>query len=203
MLILGYLFLAGAAAQAQTLDEVLAALGKDRTLGSHAAPVSIVEFSDFQCSFCRKFWADTLPKLKDTYIKRNQAKFAYRHFAILGNFSVQSAMAAECAAEQRKFWDYHDRLFANQGALGFTRSNLERYAREVGLKADPFKQCLAAEKFRKKVEGETAIAASLGGRGTPTFFVSRRLMVGAQPFEAFQAVIEQELKPRGAKDKQN
>jgi protein-disulfide isomerase len=194
--------LATGLSQAQTLDEVLAALGKDRTLGSSSAPVSIVEFSDFQCSFCRKFWADTLPKLKDTDIKRNRAKFAYRHFAILGNFSVQSAMAAECAAEQGKFWDYHDRLFANQGALGFTRSNLERYAREVGLKADPFKRCLASEKFRKKVEGETAVAAALGGRGTPTFFVNRRLMVGAQPFETFQAVIEQELQARGAKDKQ-
>jgi protein-disulfide isomerase len=201
--ILGFWLLAVAAAQAQPLDEVLAALGNDRTIGSNGAAVSIVEFSDFQCSFCRKFWADTLPKLKESYIKQNQARFSYRHFAILGNFSVQSAMAAECAAEQGKFWDYHDRLFANQRGLGFTASNLERYGREVGLNADQFRRCLASEKFRKKVEGETAVAASLGGRGTPTFFVNRRLMVGAQPFEAFRSVIEQALQARGAKHKDN
>jgi protein-disulfide isomerase len=194
--------LATAASQAETVDEALAALGKDRTLGSNSAPVSIVEFSDFQCSFCRKFWADTLPKLKDTYIKRSQTRFSYRHFAILGKFSVQSAMAAECAGEQGKFWDYHDQLFTNQGGLAFTQSKLERYGREVGLSSQQLERCLATEKFRKKVEAETALAASLGVRGTPTFFVNRRLMVGAQPFEAFQAIIEEELKGHGVKERE-
>jgi protein-disulfide isomerase len=187
--------------RAQSLDEMLAALGKDRTLGPDSAPVSIVEFSDFQCSFCKKFWADTLPKLKDTYIKRSEARFSYRHFAVLGKFSVQSAMASECAGEQGKFWEYHDRLFTNQGALAFMEPNLERYAREVGLKTDGFKRCLAAEKFRKKVEGETAAAASFGARGTPTFFINRRLMVGAQPLAAFQAIIEEQMKLQAVQEK--
>jgi protein-disulfide isomerase len=156
--------------------------------------VTVVEFSDFQCSFCRKFWSDTLPKLKGTYIKPGKVRFIYRHFAILGNFSEQAAMASECAGEQEKFWEYHDRLFANQGALAFTQSKLEKYARELGLKTTNFKRCLTTEKYRKKIEGETAVAASLGARGTPTFFVNGRLMVGAQPFDLFRAGIEEELK---------
>jgi len=181
------------ASRSLSVEETLAALGKGPTLGNANAPVSIVEFSDFQCSFCRKFWSDTLPKLKDTYIKQDKAQFVYRHLAILGNFSEQAAMAAECAGEQGKFWEYHDRLFANQGGLAFTQSKLEQYAQTLGLKATNFKRCLTTEKFRKKVEGETAVAASLGARGTPTFFVNGRLMVGAQPLDVFQAVIEEEL----------
>jgi len=184
---------ARAASPSLSVEKTLAAFGKGPTLGNANAPVTIVEFSDFQCSFCRKFWADTLPKLKDTYIRQGKARFIYRHFAILGKFSEQAAMAAECAGEQGKFWEYHDKLFANQGGLAFTQSKLEHHARELGLKAANFKRCLTTEKYREKVEGETAVAASLGARGTPTFFVNGRLMVGAQPLEVFQAIIEEEL----------
>jgi len=185
-----------------SIEETLAALGKEPALGSMNAPVTIVEFADFQCSFCRKFWADTLPKLKESYLKQGQVRIVYRHFAILGKFSVQSAMAADCAGEQGKFWEYHDELFANQAGLAFTQSKLEQYARELRLEAANFKRCLTSEKYRKKVEGETAVAASLGARGTPTFFVNKRLLVGAQPFEVFQTVIQEELNPNAAKEKQ-
>jgi protein-disulfide isomerase len=177
----------------ESAKEVLAALGGGPTLGSAKAPVTIVEFSDFQCSFCRKFWVDTLPKLKDTYIKQGKVRFTYRHFAILGKVSEQAAMAADCAGEQGKFWEYHDQLFANQGGLAFTQSKLKQYAGAIGLKAANFNRCLITEKYRKKVEGETAVAASLGGRGTPMFFVNEQLMVGAQPFDFFQTVIEEKL----------
>jgi protein-disulfide isomerase len=176
-----------------SVEETLAALGKNPMLGSAKAPVSLVEFADFQCSFCRKFWSDTLPKLKESYVKQDRVRITYRHFAILGKFSEQAAMAAECAGEQGTFWEYHDKLFANQGGLAFTQSKLQQYGMELGLNAANFKRCLAAEKYRKKVEGETAVAASLGARGTPTFFVNGRLMVGAQPFDVFQTVIEEEL----------
>ena len=181
-------------AQDLTVKETLSALEKGPMLGNPAAPVTIVEFSDFQCSFCRKFWADTLPKLKETYIKKGQARFIYRHFAILGKHSVEAAKEAECAGVQGKFWEYHDKLFSNQGGLAFTNSRLERYAQELRLQVRAFSQCLASDKYVKKIEGETAVAASLGARGTPTFFVNGRLLVGAQPFEVFRAAIEEELK---------
>jgi len=189
-----------AASTTLSVEEALGALGEEPMLGKNNAPVTIVEFSDFQCSFCRKFWAETLPKLKETYIQKGQARFLYRHFAILGKLSVQAALASECAAEQEKFWPYHDRLFSNQGALAFTQAKLKGYARELKLAGKSFNQCLDAGKFAKKVEDETAVAAFLGARGTPAFFVNGRLLVGAQPFEAFQAVIGEELK-RSAPDK--
>jgi len=187
--------------QAQSVRDNVAALRKGATLGSKDAPVSIVEFSDFQCSFCKKFWADTLPQLKETYIKGGQARFGYRHFAILGKFSQQAAQASECAGEQGKFWQYHDRLFAYQGGLAFTDPKLKQYAQELKLNPRTFGQCMDSGKYREKVEDETAVAASLGARGTPTFFVNGRLLVGAQPFEAFRTVIEEELKKAGAKKK--
>lgn len=187
------------ASRSLSVEEKLAALGKGPALGSEDAPVTIVEFSDFQCSFCKKFWADTLPKLKESYVKQGRVRIIYRHFAVLGKFSQQAAMAVECAGEQRKFWEYHDMLFANQGGLAFTRSKLEQYAQELALKTASFKPCLATEKYRKKVEGETAVAASLGARETPTFFVNGRLMVGAQPFNVFQNVINEELLKRPTK----
>src|SRR3972149_10915657 len=115
-----------AASGTLAVEETLAAVGKGPTLGRPDAPVVIVEFSDFQCSFCRKFWAETLPKLKEAYIQKGQARFIYRHFAILGKHSVQAAQASECAAGQGKFWLYHDRLFQNQGALAFTEAKLKR-----------------------------------------------------------------------------
>lgn len=188
------------ASQDQSVEEALNALGKGPMLGNSAAPVTIVEFSDFQCSFCKKFWAETLPKLNETYVKKDKLKFVYRHFAILGKHSVEAAKGAECAGEQGKFWEYHDKLFTNQGEA-FTNSKLKRYAKELGLETRPFVQCLDSDGYLKKIEGETAVAAFLGARGTPTFFVNRRLLVGAQPFKVFRTVIEEEQKKSRLKKK--
>jgi len=165
----------------------------ERLLGSPNAPVTMVEFSDFQCSFCRKFWAQTLPRLKETYIKNGQVRLVYQHFAVLGEHSVAAAHAAECAMEQGKFWPYHDKLFENQGALAFTDAKLKRYAEEMGLDVGAFAQCLDSRKYRQKVETETSLGFRLGARGTPTFFINGRLLAGAQPFEAFRAAIEEAL----------
>jgi len=189
----GYFNPVPALAQNKSTGEVLAGLGKGPTLGTSGAPVNIVEFSDFQCSYCKRFWADTLPKLKTSYIDSGKAQFGYRHFAILGKHSEQAAQAADCAGEQGKFWQYHDELFKNQGGLAFTEAKLKQYAREIGLNAETFGTCLGTGKYKNKVERETASAAYLGGRGTPLFFVNQRLLVGAQPFDAFQKLIDEEL----------
>ena len=181
------------ASQGPTLKDILASLEKGPALGSPSAPVTIVEFSDFRCSFCKKFWADTLPKLKKSYFEKGTAYFVFRHFAILGKQSEQAALASECAAEQGKFWQYHDKLFANQAALGFTESKLKGYAGELRLQQAKFNACLTTGKYNSKVEQETVTAAYLGGRGTPMFLVNDWLLVGAQPFETFQKVIGQAL----------
>lgn len=190
-----------AASQSTSVTEVLAALGKGPTLGSTSAPVTIVEFADFQCSFCKKFWADTLPQLKETYVNRGQVRFTYRHLAILGKFSEHAAQAAECAGEQGKFWEYHNKLFSNQGGLAFTNPKLKQYAQELKLNHRMFGRCLDSGQYGQKVEGETAVAMSLGARGTPTFFVNNGLVVGAQPFEVFRAAVE-DLKAAALKAKQ-
>jgi protein-disulfide isomerase len=187
--------------QSPSVEETLAALGEGPTLGSASAPVAVVEFSDFQCSFCKKFWAETFPKLNETYIKTGQASFVYRHYAILGRPSTDAAKGSECAAEQGKFWEYHDRLFKNQGGMSFTTAKLKQYAQESGLKMSSFSQCLDSNKYLKKVEGETSVAIFLGTRGTPTFYVNGRRLVGAQQFETFQKIIAEELKKAGSKKK--
>ncbi len=165
----------------------------ERALGSPDAPVTMVEFSDFQCSFCRKFWAETLPRLKETYIKGGQVRFVYQHFTVLGEYSVAAAKAVECAREQGKFWPYHDKLFDSQGGLAFTDGKLKRHAQELGLDARAFAQCLDSRKYQQKVEDETNLGFRLGARGTPTFFINGRLLAGAQPFEVFQTAIEEAL----------
>lgn len=192
-------FPAPAASQPLTVEEILAALGKGPALGRNDAPVTIIEFSDFQCSFCKRFWSNTLPKIKESYINQGRVRFVYRHFAILGKFSQQAAMASECAAEQGKFWEYHDKLFTSQGWSALSDSKLKQYARELKLDPQDFDRCVDSNKYKKKVEGETAMAASLGARGTPAFFVNRRFLAGAQPFEVFRRVIESELKKKSGK----
>jgi protein-disulfide isomerase len=179
------------ASQSKSANEL--SVGSGSILGSASAPVTIIEFSDFQCSYCKRFWADTLPKLKEAYIDQGKVRFIYRHFAILGKHSEQAAQAAECAAEQGKFWEYHDQLFKNQGGLAFTEAKLRQYARDIGLNAEAFGTCLGSGKHKDKVERETATAAYVGGRGTPFFIVNQRHLVGAQPFDVFRKVIDEEL----------
>jgi protein-disulfide isomerase len=180
-------------AQKPMVRAFLEGLGSEPMLGVASAPVWIVEFSDFQCGYCRKFWHDTLPKLKQSYINKGTVRFTYRHFAVLGKPSEQAALAAECAAAQKNFWPYHDKLFANSGKAFFSESNLKRFAGEAGLDADRFAACLDDGKYQEKVERETATAAYLGGRGTPLFFINDKLIPGAQPYSVFQKIIEQEL----------
>jgi protein-disulfide isomerase len=179
------------ASQSKSANEL--SVGSGPTLGAAGAPVTIIEFSDFQCSYCKRFWADTLPKLRDAYIDQGQVRFIYRHFAILGKHSEQAAQAAECASDQRKFWEYHDQLFKNQGGLAFSEARLRQYAREIGLNVDAFSTCLGSGKHKDKVERETTAAAYLGGRGTPFFIVNQRHLVGAQPFDVFRKAIDEEL----------
>ena len=191
------LFLSGSAvAQGTTREDIFTYLAKDGPKrGTDKAPVTLIEFSDFQCSFCRKFRQTTLPLLDKKYISTGKAKFIYRHFAVLGKPSEMAAQGAECAGEQGKFWEYHDKLFASAGSpLAFTGGKLKSYAKELGIKSQAFNQCLDSGKHLKKVEGETAIGAFLGARGTPAFFLNGQLLVGAQPFDVFESLIEEELK---------
>jgi protein-disulfide isomerase len=192
-----FFFFAGSApAQPVTADEIIARLAQDGySRGGSQAPLTLIEFSDFRCSFCRKFWQDTLPTIDKKYIKTGKLRFIYRHLAILGAPSMAAAQAAECAGAQGKFWEYHDKLFSRAGSpMAFSDASLKSYAKELKLKSGDFNQCLDSGKFRSKVEGESGVAAYLGIRGTPAFLINGQLLVGAQPFEVFESVFERELK---------
>ncbi len=166
-------------------------------LGNKNAPVTIVEFSDFQCPYCQKFHQAIAPALIKDYVNTGKATIVYKHSAFLGQESVGAAQAAECAADQARFWPYHDLLFARQAGenrVAFTKDHLLGFARELGLDMTRFEPCLNNAQTQSRVQADTQEGEAAGVRGTPTFFVNGRPLVGAQPLEAFQAAIEQALK---------
>lgn len=165
----------------------------DPVKGSRNAPVTIVEFSEFQCSFCGRFYRETLPLIEENYIETGKAKLIYRDFPLRNHrYAQKAAEAAECADEQGSFWVYHDRLFENQNALDIP--NLRQYAKDLGLDVTEFNECLDSGKMASEVQEDARDGEAYGVRGTPAFFINGVKVVGAQPYAVFQQVIEQELK---------
>lgn len=166
-------------------------------LGNKNAPVTIIEFSDFKCTYCQRFHQTVAPTLLKDYVNTGKVTFVYKHSAFLGQESVWAAQAAECAADQAKFWPYHDLLFARQAGenrVPFTKDNLINLARELGLDMVRFEPCLNNDQTQSRVQADTQEGEAAGVRGTPTFFINGRPLVGAQPMEAFKDAIEQALK---------
>jgi protein-disulfide isomerase len=181
----------GRAAESSTSvsrEDLVAAMerGPGPTKGAADAPVVMVEFSDFQCGYCRLFWRETLPKIEERYVRTRKVLFVYRHMAIRGDASVLAAQAASCAHDQGKFWQYHDTLFSQGSPLAFTSARLKRYAAELRLDEKTFTACLDSGKHAERVEAETILGHALGANGTPAFLLNGRLAIGAYPFGAFQ-----------------
>jgi len=158
--------------------------------GDKNAPIVMVEFSDFQCPFCGRFFMTVEPDVRQQYIDTGKVTFVYKHMAILGQESVWAAEASECAADQGKFWEYHDLIFnrqsgENQGT--FTKENLLSLAKELNLDMSKFEPCLKNDQTLDRVQADTQEGQQAGVRGTPTFFINGQPIVGAQPLEAFQA----------------
>ena len=166
-------------------------------LGDPNAPVLIVEWSDYQCPFCKRAFDDAITKIRDQYIESGEVAFAYRDFAFLGPESNAASNAARCANEQGKFWEYHDELWEQHPGSGhgdhLTADNLKAIAADLGLNTTQFNACVDTEKYAQAVLDDTSAGRSAGVSGTPTTFVNGRIVNGAQPFSAFQAVIEDEL----------
>jgi protein-disulfide isomerase len=157
--------------------------------GAVNAPVQIVEFSDFECPFC--FRANPVVRqVLSTYGDR--ISLVYRHYPLPNHPNARpAAEAAACANEQGRFWDYHDRLFANQSRLA--DADLKAHAAAVGLDAGKFNDCFDRRKYQDAVDADIDAAEAAGVTGTPAFFINGRPLNGAQPFEAFQRVIDEEL----------
>lgn len=162
--------------------------------GDPDAPITIIEFSDFKCGFCGRFAAETSPQLQEEYIESGLVRFGYQSIAILSEESLYAAEAGECAADQEAFWPYHDLLFAqlNYGDGDFSRESLKQLAADLGLDTAAFNECMDSEKYADLIRNQTMDARSIGIQSTPTFIINGRPFIGAQPFEAFQQVIEDE-----------
>ena len=157
--------------------------------GPARAPVEIIEFSDFQCPFCLRAHP-TVAQVLSTYGDR--VRFVYRHYPLPNHPSARpAAEAAACAGEQGKFWEYHDRLFDNQDKLG--AADLKRHAAALALDTEKFDACVDTHKYKKDVDADVAAGEEAGVSGTPAFFINGRQLSGAQPFEAFKHVIDEEL----------
>ena len=161
----------------------------DPFLGPADAPVVIVEFSDFNCGYCRKWYSDTLWPLLEMY--PDQIRFVYRDYPILSQESFRAAQAADCANEQGSFWDFHNALFSGDEPLG--TSAYSKYAQELELDLTAFEECLDSERYAEEVTADARFAAGLGVRGTPTFFINGIPLVGAQSLIQFSTIIEEEL----------
>lgn len=168
----------------------VASAAHDPVRGPASAPVEIVEFSDFQCPFCARV-VPTLARLRDTF--GDQIKIVFRDFPLTSIHpeAFQAAEAADCAREQDRFWEYHDRLFANQRALA--TADLKRHAAELGLDPATFDACLDEGRSRARVDEDLQAGQALGVSSTPAVFINGRHVAGAQPYEVFDAIIREEL----------
>ena len=180
---------------------VKVANGKLPFLGNENAKVTVVEFSDFQCPFCKQYFDNTASQLSDAYIKTGKIKFYYRNYPLTSIHpnAQKAAEAGECANEQGKFWDYHDLLFQDQDtwapmSAADAVNAFVNYAGQVGMDTDQFKSCLDSDKYKNAVATDTADGNKVQVDGTPTFFVNGYRLVGAQPFSEFQKVIDEQLK---------
>src|SRR3990172_412896 len=180
-------------------------LDDDPVKGDPNAPITIVEFSDFQCPFCARFFTDTLPLIEKNYIETGKVKFVYRDFPIpsIHQNAIPAAIAAECADEQGMFWEYHDKILENQ-ILWQDLDNqnvvrtFEQFAKELALDTDSFNTCLESAKYLDEVQNDLNEGVSYGVTGTPGFFIGNEkigygMVSGAQPYAAFQQVFDQLL----------
>ncbi len=163
----------------------------DPSIGPADAAITIVEFSDFECPYCRKWHDEVYPRLMEAFA--GQVRLVYRDFPLssIHNNAAAAAQSADCANEQGAYWEYQDKLFSME--RGLSSEAYQGYAQDLGLDTSKFNECLQDEKYKDEVDADFEFAARLGVRSTPTFFINGIALVGAQPFEVFQQVIEKEL----------
>ncbi len=172
--------------------DMKALIDDDTVKGDPNAPITIVEWSDFECPFCTRFYQNTLGQIQREYIDTGKVKFVYRDFPLNFHKNAQkSAEAAECADEQGKFWEMHDILF-EKGVSGGVDS-FKQFATDIGLDTSKFNDCLDSGKMADEVLQDMQDGQAAGIRGTPGFVINGKGVSGAQPFENFKQIIEAEL----------
>ncbi|HTY53792.1 MAG TPA: thioredoxin domain-containing protein, partial [Candidatus Binataceae bacterium] len=161
--------------------------------GPKDAPVTIVEFSDFQCPYCKRAEA-SLTEVRKEY--GDKVRTVYRDYPLpIHDHAMKAAEAARCAEEQGKFWPYHDELFSDQSKED--DAGLKATAAKIGLNTKQFDDCLDKDKYAEQIKKDEAYGSTLGVHGTPAFFINGRFLDGAQPPQAFEEVINEELARQG------
>jgi len=163
----------------------------DPAIGPEDAPITLIEFSDFECPYCRRWHEEVYTRLRQEY--PDQVRIVFRDFPLssIHPNAVPAAEAANCANEQGAFWDFQDKLFSGEYELG-TEAYMQ-YAEDLGLDTQSFQECVDTGRYYDEVMADFEYASNLGVRSTPTFFLNGIPLVGAQPYEMFKQVIEQEL----------
>ena len=165
--------------------------------GNPNAKVKIIAFEDFRCPFCEKFFTSTESQIIKDYVDTGKAVLYFRQYQFLGPASIIAGNAAECANEQGKFWNLHEYLYKNQPSESdtsmYTVDNLSKIAGQLGMNTTNFKSCLSSNKYDKNVKDDLAAGQAAGVTGTPTVFINGIAIVGAQPYIAFKAAIDQQL----------
>jgi protein-disulfide isomerase len=182
-------------------QNVTVSLGNKPSKGDKNAKLTLVEFSDYQCPFCSRSFRDTLRQIEKEYVLTGKLKYILRDFPIesIHKDAFKAAEAANCAGEQGKYWEMHDRLFRNQNQLD--AGELPKHAQAIGLSLSVFQQCVDTGKYASEVRKDLEDGRRAGVQGTPTFFLGvqdsdsqsikiLRVIVGAQPYVQFKEAIE-------------
>ena len=172
-------------------------VGHFPALGSAKAPVTVIEFADYRCPFCERFYSDAEKSLIKDYVNTGKVKFYFRSFAFLGPASTVASEAAECANEQGQFWKFHDWMYNNQADESntdyYSKENLIKYATNLGLNSSKFSSCLNSDKYAAAVQQDLTEGQNAGVNGTPTTFINGKPLVGAQPYSAVKSAIDAAL----------
>jgi len=171
--------------------------------GNVSAPITIIDFSDFQCYLCNRFVKNTEPLVNQSYIQTGKVALVFNHLPNRGFDSMGAALAAQCTNDQGKFWQFHNLLYSNQKAIDsgwVSKENLKNFASQIpGLDIKRFDRCFDSEKYKSFVQKEIELALSFGFKETPSFIVensngsSQETMSGTLPFESFKAVIDKKI----------
>ncbi len=167
-------------------------------IGPADAPLTVIEFTDFQCPYCRKYYLESYNRIKENYADKQKVKYAFRNFPLEEHpQAMTAAMAAECANEQGKFWEMHDRLFTDQDKWSYqdnANDIFKGFAKDLKLDENKFNTCLDGNKYQQQINKDITDGETYNVTSTPTFFIGNKKVVGAQPYDTFTSVIEGELK---------
>lgn len=181
-----------------TVDQIEKLPADGPVVGSPDAKITVVEFSDFQCPYCEKFFTNTLSSIQEDYVKTGKVKIVYRNFPLeFHQQAMPAAEAAQCANEQGKFWEMHDKLFQGQQSWSGSPQAVQTfmsYAKSLGLDSKQFGSCMTTHKYADEIRKDSIDGIALGVNGTPAFFINGKAVSGAMPYDTiFRPIFEAEL----------